>query len=126
MKIKKLFSTSIVCFVLIICSSSAKLTEHTTSKPIPAIKEAMYFPPFNSDTWETKSVASLGWRQDKVQDLLDYLQTKNSRSFMILQNGRIVMENYFGGHTSRTPWFGQAQGKHLPQPLQGLPNRKVF
>ncbi|PJJ62999.1 serine hydrolase domain-containing protein [Chryseobacterium geocarposphaerae] len=126
MKIKKLFSTSIVCFVLIICSSSAKLTEHTTSKPIPAIKEAMYFPPFNSDTWETKSIASLGWHQDKVQDLLDYLQTKNSRSFMILQNGRVVMENYFGGHTSRTPWYWASTGKTLTSTVTGIAEQEGF
>jgi hypothetical protein len=30
-----------------------------------------------------------------VQPLLDYLQLKNTKSFIILVNGRIVLENYF-------------------------------
>jgi hypothetical protein len=56
----------------------------------------MYFPPTNgTDTWEIQSISSLGWNQSAVQPLLDYLEFKHSKSFIILVNGRIVMENYF-------------------------------
>jgi hypothetical protein len=41
-----------------------------------------------------------------VQPLLDYLQLKNTKSFIILVNGRIVLENYFNGHANA---FGTGQ-----------------
>jgi hypothetical protein len=34
-----------------------------------------------------------------IDDLNEYLIQANSKSFMILVNGRIVMEEYFDGHT---------------------------
>lgn len=123
MRIKKLFLVSIFCFGLIICNSQNSREQKVSTKT-PA--EAMYFPPSNSDNWETKSISSLGWHQDKVQDLLDYLQTKNSKSFMILQNGRIVMENYFGGHTSKTPWYWASAGKTLTSTVSGIAEQEGF
>ena len=57
--------------------------------------DSMYFPPNDGNaTWQTKSISDLGWNANAVQPLLDYLQLKNSKSFMILVNGKIVMENY--------------------------------
>ena len=43
----------------------------------------LYFPPLNSDTWETTSVAELGWNESQLQPLIDYLELKNTKSFMI-------------------------------------------
>jgi len=126
MKIKKLFSTSLFCVVLITCSSSDNPRKQKVLTEIPAAKEVMYFPPSNGDSWETKSIASLGWHQDKVQDLLDYLQSKNSRSFIILQNGRIVIENYFGGHTAKTPWYWASAGKTLTSTVTGIAEQEGF
>lgn len=63
------------CFSLIACSQSDSEIEYAPTEN-PASTEAMYFPPSGSDVWETKSVSSLGWHQDKVQDLLNYLQSK--------------------------------------------------
>jgi hypothetical protein len=85
---KKIFLLLLVSIFNLSCSSEA------SSSNTP--QEQMYFPPNNgSTTWETKTIANLGWNQNAVQPLLDYLQLKNSKSFMILVNGRIVMENYF-------------------------------
>lgn len=126
MKIKKLFSISIFCVVLVTCSSSESLAQQAVSSQIPTAKETMYLPPTNSDTWETTSLSGLRWHQDKVQDLLDYLHAKNSRSFMILQNGRIVMENYFDGHTSRTPWYWASAGKTLTSTVTGIAEQEGF
>ncbi|MCA6068518.1 beta-lactamase family protein [Chryseobacterium sp. RG1] len=127
MKIKKIFSVSIFFFALVTCSSdSENPAKQRISKETPGAIEAMYFPPSNSDNWETKSISSLGWHQDKVQDLLDYLQTKNSKSFIILQNGRIVIENYFGGHTSKTPWYWASAGKTLTSTVTGIAEQEGF
>lgn len=75
--------------------------------------ETLYFPPNNSNSWETKSIQNLGWNTAAVTSLLDYLQLKNTKSFIILINGRIVLENYFNDHTADTPWYWASAGKTL-------------
>ena len=87
----------------------------------------MYFPPTNgSDTWETQSISSLGWNQNAVQPLLDYLLLKNTKSFIILVNGRIVMENYFNGHTATTLWKWNSAGKTLTATVTGIAEQEGF
>jgi CubicO group peptidase (beta-lactamase class C family) len=80
----------------------------------------MYFPPSTSTTWETKSITSLNWNQNAVQPLLDYLELKHSKSFMIIVNGRIVMENYFNNHTATTNWYWASAGKTLTSTITGI------
>ena len=83
--------------------------------------ETMYFPPNDgSTTWTTKSIADLGWNQSAVQPLLDYLDLKHTKSFIILVNGRIVMENYFNGHSATTPWYWASAGKTLTSTVTGI------
>ncbi|WP_291131443.1 serine hydrolase domain-containing protein [Flavobacterium sp. UBA7682] len=83
--------------------------------------EQMYFPPTDSsNTWETKSITDLSWNQSAVQPLLDYLEQKNTKSFIILVNGRIVMENYFNGHTATSPWYWASAGKTLTSTVTGI------
>jgi CubicO group peptidase (beta-lactamase class C family) len=87
----------------------------------------MYFPPSDgSTTWETKSIAALGWNANAVQPLLDYLQLKNSKSFMILVNGRIVMENYFNGHSATTAWYWASAGKTLTATVTGIAEQEGY
>lgn len=82
--------------------------------------ETMYYPPTTGTTWETKTVASLGWNQSAIQPLKDYLLQKHSKSFMILVNGRIVMEEYFDGHTASTTWPWNSAGKTLVTASTGI------
>jgi CubicO group peptidase (beta-lactamase class C family) len=89
--------------------------------------ESMYFPPNDgSTTWDTKTLADLSWNQAAVQPLLDYLALKNSKSFMILVNGRIVMENYFNGHTATTNWYWASAGKTLTSTMTGIAQQEGF
>ncbi|WP_290835744.1 serine hydrolase [Flavobacterium sp.] len=83
--------------------------------------ETMYFPPNDgSNTWETKSISSLGWNQSQVQPLLDFVESKNTKSFIILVNGRIVLEHYFNGHSATTPWYWASAGKTLTSTVTGI------
>lgn len=108
-----LFSVFILSFG---CSNS-----DTSPEDSPQAEEPMYFPPNDgSNTWETKSIASLGWNQTAVQPLLDFLEEKNSKSFIILVNGRIVMENYFNGHSASSPWYWASAGKTLTSTITGI------
>ena len=95
-------------------------SDSDNSSPTPP-EETMYFPPSDgSNTWETQSVAALGWNQAAVQPLVDYLTLKNTKSFMILVNGRIVMEYYLNGHSATTPWYWASAGKTLTAAVTGI------
>ncbi|SDX69278.1 serine hydrolase domain-containing protein [Flavobacterium degerlachei] len=102
--------------ILILCISCSPDSSKTTQTPT----ETTYFPPLTGTTWETKSITSLGWKQDAVQPLLDYLTLKNSKSFIILVNGRIVLENYFKGHSATANWYWASAGKTLTSTLTGI------
>ena len=102
------------CFVLS-CSGSDDSTDDDVQ---PA--EGIYFPPLNSDTWETKTIEELGWNATELQPLLDFLEDKNSKSFIMLHNGKIVEEHYFNNHTNATSWYWASAGKTLTTALSGI------
>jgi CubicO group peptidase (beta-lactamase class C family) len=109
----KIIYTFLTLVFLTSCSSDSTI-------PSPTPNETAYFPPLTGDVWETKSIANLGWKQTAVQPLLDYLELKHSKGFIILVNGRIVMENYFNGHTTSTPWYWASAGKTLTSTVTGI------
>lgn len=108
----------ILYFSLLVLLFSSCSKDDTDGQPVPS--ETMYFPPNTSTTWETKSVSSLNWNEDAIQPLKDYLIQKNTKSFMILVNGRIVMEEYFNGHSSTTDWEWNSAGKTLVASTVGI------
>jgi hypothetical protein len=58
--------------------------------------------PINSTTWETKSIASLDGKIS-CATVIRLFTTQNTKSFIILVNGRIVLENYF--NTMQCFWY---------------------
>lgn len=111
----KLIYSLLILILFISCNSDSVETA-----PSPIASEALYFPPINSSVWETKSITSLGWKTAAVEPLLNYLQLKNSKSFIILVNGRIVVENYFNGHDANAFWYWASAGKTLTSTLTGI------
>lgn len=97
-------------------SACSKNEDDTT----PNTPEAIYFPATTATSWETKSIASLGWNQSGVQPLKDFLSQKGTKSFMILVNGRIAMEEYFNGHTATETWEWNSAGKTLVGTTVGI------
>ncbi|MBP8250479.1 MAG: serine hydrolase, partial [Chitinophagales bacterium] len=80
----------------------------------------MYFPPVADTTWETTSITELGWNEEAVEPLLNYLADKNSKSFMILVGGKIVLEAYFDGHNAEAEWQWNSAGKTLVSATSGI------
>ncbi len=117
---KKIFPLFVMFLFISSCSSDHVLD--TT----PEV-ESMYFPPSDgSTTWETKSISDLNWNQTAVQPLLDYLELKHSKSFIILVNGKIVMENYFNGHDASQPWYWASAGKTLTSTVTGIAEQEGY
>jgi len=110
--------TKTICTILAALSFISCSKDSTEPSSIPT--ETMYFPPLTGNVWETKSVSDLKWNQNAVQPLLDYLELKHSKSFIILVNGRIVLENYFNNHTATTNWYWASAGKTLTSTLTGI------
>lgn len=82
--------------------------------------KSMYFPPISGNEWDTQSISSLGWNQNAVQPLKDFLIQKNTKSFLILVDGKIIMEEYFDGHASSTQWEWNSAGKTLVATTIGI------
>jgi CubicO group peptidase (beta-lactamase class C family) len=110
---KNLTLISILLLSIVSCSKNGGEIQ-------PAQTESMYFHSNTSANWETRSIASLGWNQNAVQALKDFLIQKNTKSFMILVNGRIVMEEYFNGHTANSTWEWNSAGKTLVATTIGI------
>lgn len=110
---KKYFSFLLISILFLNCSSDSDSPEENPS-------DSMYFPPISGTTWETKSMTDLGWNESEVQPLLDYLEEKNTKGFIILVNGRIVMENYFNDHNANLPWYWASAGKTLTTATIGI------
>ena len=85
---------------------------------IPA--EPLYYPPVNSNTWETVTPASLGWNETALSNVYDYLQQKNTKAFIILYNGKLVVEKYFGTFTADSNWYWASAGKTATALLVGI------
>lgn len=105
-------------FLLLLLSISSCSENDDVVQPTPS--ESMYFPSNTNSSWETTSVSELGWNQNAIKPLKDFLVQKNTKSFMILVNGRIVMEEYFNGHTASTEWEWNSAGKTLVATTTGI------
>jgi CubicO group peptidase (beta-lactamase class C family) len=88
--------------------------------PVIPVDNSIYFPPLSGSDWDTKSALSLGWNETELNNLYTYLQSKNTKAFLILQNGKIVSERYFGTFTVDSNWYWASAGKTLTAFLTGL------
>jgi CubicO group peptidase (beta-lactamase class C family) len=85
-----------------------------------------YFPPLTGDTWETTAPQELGWCQSKIDSLYDYLEGQDTKAFIVLKNGKIVLEQYFNGHAQNTPWYWASAGKTITSFMVGIAQQEGF
>lgn len=86
----------------------------------------LYFPPNGSTTWESIDPASLGWCPDRIDSLLNYLEARNTKAFIVLKDGRLVIEHYFGTFTQDSLWYWASAGKTLTATLAGIAREEGF
>ncbi|WP_430412388.1 serine hydrolase domain-containing protein [Kordia sp.] len=119
----RLFSLLLLVFLLFFtnCASEAidEIPQEETPLETPVLPST-YFPPLNSATWETNSMSDLGWNETQLQPLLEYLETKNTKSFIILHKGKIIVESYMNNHTETSPWYWASAGKTLTTAVAGI------
>lgn len=117
---KKLF----IVLVSSICLFSA--CKKSTDTNSATNNSAIYFPPIAGTTWETTTAASLGWNETEIPNLYSYLQLKNTKAFIILKDGKIVLEKYFGSFTIDSNWYWASAGKTITAMLVGIAQQEGF
>jgi hypothetical protein len=82
--------------------------------------QSLYFPPLSSSaTWDTVSPSSLGWCLNEIDTLYNYLQQQDTKGFIVLKDGKIVLEKYFGTFTKDSLWYWASAGKTITSFLVG-------
>lgn len=102
-----------IFFAILSCQSDDSVLSNTSN-------ESLYFPPTTSNEWETISLNDLNWNSNKLEELKSFLINENTKSFMILVNGRIVVEEYYNGHTVSDTWQWNSAGKTLVSATTGI------
>ncbi|MHA7058160.1 serine hydrolase domain-containing protein [Aquimarina sp. M1] len=106
-------------FLCSMLSCSDETDEPTIEEPNPD-QGSLYFPPIDSDSWETTTINDLGWNDDAEEPLNNFLEERDTKAFIVLKNGKIVIEKYFNGAlaTDNNPWY--SAGKTLTAFMIGL------
>jgi CubicO group peptidase (beta-lactamase class C family) len=79
-----------------------------------------YFPSKFTDEWATVSTEALRWDNTQIDSLLEYLENKNSKAFIVLVDGKIAIEHYFGTFTKDSVWYWASAGKGITALLTGI------
>jgi CubicO group peptidase (beta-lactamase class C family) len=87
---------------------------------VQQLDDELYFPPLDSGQWESVTPASLDWNTDLLDTLKLILEENGTRAFMVLKEGKIVMEYYFGedllglsSFDASKKWYWASAGKTL-------------
>jgi CubicO group peptidase (beta-lactamase class C family) len=82
--------------------------------------QTTYYPPISQTAfWDTLSPSTQGWCRDSINSLYQYLSRENSKAFILLVDGKIVLEKYFGTFTQDSNWYWASAGKTLTAFLVG-------
>lgn len=131
--------SSCFCFIflmlsLLMLSCDAEIeNELPIPDPNPVLDRSIYFPPKGSTQWESINPDELGWNMGKMTELKGFLQNNNTRAFLILKEGKIVVEEYWGQNITNTGAFGQesqwywaSAGKSVTAFLTGLAQEQGY
>lgn len=88
--------------------------------PVYSFSQTLYFPPNTGNTWDTLSPQSQGWCQPKIDELYTFLENNNTKAFILLKDGKIVLERYFGTFTQSSTWYWASAGKTITSFMTGI------
>lgn len=88
--------------------------------------QSLYFPPLTGNTWDSIRPADIGYCQPRIDSLYNYLQAKDTKSFIILKNGKRVLEKYFGTYTRDSVWYWASASKSLAAFITGMAQQQGY
>ncbi|MEL6636151.1 MAG: serine hydrolase [Bacteroidota bacterium] len=83
-------------------------------------QDPLYFPPTSGSDWAGTSPEELGWCTEELPAFYDFLDQTNTKAFIALQDGKIVLERYFDDFTQDSIWYWASAGKSLTALLVGV------
>lgn len=111
---------------IVSCSLLALSFLSCEQDPLPATRssDGLYFPGQPSENWQTTSIELA---TGSMQDLETMLSENGTRAFILLKDGKIALEFYYGTRlassqpfTKDAPWYWASAGKTLTAVLVGL------
>lgn len=110
-----------ISLILLLLAAACKKTGD------PPDDDKLYFPPTDSQEWETVSPTTLGWNESMLTELKSFLAQNGTRAIIILKDGRIAVEQYWGNNllnnapfTASTSWYWASAGKTITAFLAGI------
>jgi len=88
--------------------------------PVFAPSQNLYYPPNSVTEWETVDPLELNFCPDSITSLYSFLEDNQTKSFLLLKDGKIVLEEYFGTYTQDSVWIWFSAGKSLRAMLVGI------
>lgn len=85
-----------------------------------------YFPPVVGNEWATLSPDSLNWCEENILELYDFLESEDSKAFLVLKGGKIVLERYYGTFTQDSLWYWASAGKTITGFMTGIAQQEGF
>ena len=110
---------SVIVFFGILCTIQCSVN-NTDPDPVIPDEEGLYFPPDGSEIWETLTTDELGWNTGKITELVSFLANNETKAFIILKNGKLVVEQYFDGLTASSNWYWASAAKTLTAFMVGV------
>lgn len=107
-----------ICVVFAAIMLIACDKESVPAEPNP--NEPLYFPSNAGSEWQTVNPGALGWNTTELNNTFQFLETKQTKAFIILYNGRIAAEKYFGRFTVDSFWYWASAGKTLTATLVSI------
>ncbi len=84
-----------------------------------ALAQNYFFPNASGSNWATTPPSELGFCPERIDSLYQFLGTRQTKSFILLQDGKIVLEKYFGTYTQDSFHYWASAGKSLTAFLVG-------
>ena len=124
LKMKNFFALLMICLFSIACSQDDQVDQEVDDD---SISQQTYFPPVDGSEWQESSFEDLNWNESELDQLFTYLQDNNTRAFIVLKNGKIAIEKYWGNNIvetsefdENTKWYWASAGKTLTATLIGI------
>ena len=91
-----------------------------------SIAQNLYFPPTVTDAWDTVGLSELGWCSDQLPPLYDFLEGSHTKAFIVLKDGKIAIEKYFGTFTQDSLWYWASAGKTITAFMVGIAQQEGY
>lgn len=88
--------------------------------------QELYFPPLTGDTWEEVAPETLHWCPTRVDSLYSFLAEYGTKAFIVLKDGKIVLERYFDDFSQDSIWYWASAGKTLTAFTLGLAQEQGY